>query len=94
MAEQRKAIEENIKAKEELEYGVFEMLCSVYGEPAVRLSNEAMSLYVSFVRQYGAARVLEWIECAGRKGLSCWSSIRYVCGCARNARERASGANQ
>jgi hypothetical protein len=90
MREQVEVMAACIDAKRDLEVAVYDMLCEIYGENKVSLSEASLSLYVTFVRQYGAEQVMEWAEWAARRGLSCWSSIQYVCGCARKRREQSS----
>lgn len=81
------ALDQASKNREELEQGIVNMKCDAYKKNRVHMARSEASTAINLVREFGADVVADWYVSAACRTTES-NAIKYVCGCARRARER------
>jgi hypothetical protein len=88
--EQANAIAASVEAAKGLCQEIVNLKCAAYGIRSVKMDRNEQKIAGSLCREFGPDMVLEWYRTAAAKGVRDREAVQYVCGIARNVRERAS----
>lgn len=72
---------------------IINLKCTAYGVENVKMASGELAIISRLCKEFGADVVTEWYSSAAQNNVYPHRAIKYVCGCARNAREKAMGAN-
>lgn len=81
------------EAQRELEQEIVDLKCRIYGNESVEFTQGEMTYMIRLVDEFGAAAVVEWYTAAASRRVPAYRAYRYVCGCAKQAREKQGLAN-
>lgn len=81
-------------ARKALEQEVINLKCDAYSVEQVDFDKGEMASAIGLLNEFGADLVVQWYRTAAKNRVTAYKAIRYVCGCARNHRERAANESE
>lgn len=88
LSAQAEAVARTIEAEKAAEQAIVNMKCEAFGIETTRFQRSEMTTARNLIREFGADRVYEWYKSAADHYVSEWKAVMYVCGCARQTRDR------
>ena len=85
----RDGIQQALEAQREIEQQIVNIKCDAYGVKRVEMGRGEAKIAARLIEEFGADAVVGWYNSAASRNVKKWATIKYVCGCARNERERA-----
>lgn len=89
VARQAEAMRASLDRAKELDQEAVNLKCNAYDVKTVTVVPRELGMIIKLCREFGAETVLDWYRQACNRGVDEDQSIKYVCGIARNTRERA-----
>lgn len=85
------SIREEVEAAEEMNAMIIRMKCKAYDEETVEFAPNEIACARNLMYEFGAMKVCEWYYSASSNGVPEYRAVKYLCGCARRAREAVNG---
>lgn len=84
------AMQQQAEAVRQMRQAIVDVKCAAYFVKATQIGPQEMGMAIKLAREFGLEMLADWYAAAAAADVGEKYAIRYVCGCARNAREASS----